>query len=128
MPSTPYRKPPLQIIGYVKDPSTYDELAFETAIRGEVENSTGKLSPSDELLIGTLLIQMQALLEAHTKILEEGQLATYGPGITTSPWTKIRNECTDKIIKILGELALVAKGRPKKQNKPTEVDELFATA
>ena len=48
--------------------------------------------------------------------------------MATSPWTKIRNECTDKIIKILGELALVARGRPKKVNKPTEVDELFSVA
>jgi len=34
----------------------------------------------------------------------------------------------DKAIKILAELALVARGRPKIKNKVSEVDELFATA
>lgn len=120
------RKPPRHIIGYLRDPNTWDAIAFETAIRGEVENSTGPISPSDELLIGTLVMQMESLLEAHSKILEEGQISMYPSGMATSPWTKIRNECTDKIIKILGELALVARGRPKKVNKPTDVDELFA--
>jgi hypothetical protein len=35
---------------------------------------------------------------------------------------------TDKAIKILAELGLVARGRPKIANKVTDVDELFATA
>lgn len=122
------RKPPRQIIGYVRDPDSYDPLAFETAIRAEVETTTGATTASDELLISALCIQMEAMLEAHTNILRDGPLAQYGPGVTTSPWTKIRNESIDKIIKILGELGLVARGRPKKQNKATEVDELFDPA
>ena len=122
------RKPPRHIIGYLRDPNTWDAKAFETAIRAEVENSTGPVSPSDEILIGSLIMQMEALLEAHTQIMESGQTSVYPSGVATSPWTKIRNESTDKIIKILGELALVARGRPKMVNKPTTVDELFEPA
>lgn len=120
--------PPRHIIGYLRDPSTWDSKAFETAIRAEVENSTGNLSASDETLIGMLLMQMESLLSAQTLINEQGSITEYNSGPAQSPWIKTRNDSTDKVIKILGELALVAKGRPKKQNKPTDVDELFATA
>ena len=34
----------------------------------------------------------------------------------------------DKAVKILAELGLVARGRPKLKNKVSEVDELFANA
>jgi hypothetical protein len=35
---------------------------------------------------------------------------------------------TDKAIKILAELGLVARGRPKLSKKASDIDELFATA
>jgi len=120
--------PPRHIIGYLKSPETWDALAFETAIRAEVENSTGPISASDEALIGMLLQQMETLLEAQKMVNSDGLTVDYNSGPAQSPWIKTRNDSTDKAIKILGELALVAKGRPKKQNKPTDVDELFATA
>lgn len=122
------RKPPRQIIGYLKDPTTWDAVAFETAIRNEIENSTGALTASDEVLVGSLIFLMETMLDAHTRILEEGPTAQYASGIASSAFYKIRTESLDKIIKVLAELALVARGRPKKQNKPTEVDELFASA
>ena len=75
-----------------------------------------------------LLQQMETLLEAQKMVNSDGLTVDYNSGPAQSPWIKTRNDSTDKAIKILGELALVAKGRPKKQNKPTEVDELFATA
>jgi hypothetical protein len=120
------RKPPRQIIGYLKDPSTWDAVAFETAIRNEVENTTGPLTASDEVLIGSLVIVMATMLDAHVNVLAHTPIQQYASGTAPSAWYKIRTESLDKIIKVLAELALVARGRPKKQNKPTEVDELFA--
>ena len=122
------RKPPRQIIGYFKDPSTWDALAFETAIRSEVENQTGTITPSDEVLIGMLLLAVETFCLSHDVIKGQGLTSVYASGEATSPYYKIRYESLDKIIKILGELALVARGRPKKQNKMTEVDELFTPA
>lgn len=122
------RKPPRQIIGYFKEPSTWDALAFETAIRSEVESQTGAITPSDEVLIGMLVLSVATFCEAHQLTLEHGMVSQYAAGQASSPYYRIRNESLDKIIKILGELALVARGRPKKQNKMTEVDELFTPA
>lgn len=122
------RKAPRQIIGFIKDPSTWDAVSFETAIRTEIEDSTGTLTASDEVLLGSLIFLMETLLDAHTHILEDGPTQQYASGLSTSAYYKIRTESLDKIVKVLAELALVARGRPKKQNKPTEVDELFASA
>lgn len=122
------RKPPRQIIGYLKNPETWDATAFETAIRSEVENSTGALTASDEVLIGSVVILMETMLDAHKQVLENGPIQQYASGTAPGAWYKIRTESLDKIIKVLAELALVARGRPKKQNKASEVDELFASA
>lgn len=122
------KKPPKQILGYIKEPDTWDALAFETAIRSEVEGSTGKLTASDELLVGMLVMTMESLVQAHTTILVSGPIEHYNAGPATSPYYKIRTECLDKAIKILAELALVARGRPKAKGKPTEVDALFESA
>lgn len=122
------RKPPRQILGYLKNPETWDANAFETAIRNEVENSTGDLTPSDEVLVGSLVILMDQMIAAHVNLLEHGPIQQYSSGTAPSAWYKIRTESLDKIIKVMAELALVARGRPKKQNKASEVDELFASA
>jgi hypothetical protein len=121
-------KPPRQIIGYIKNPETYDALTLETALRAEIENSTGSLTASDEVLVGTILLLMDSFLEAQAKIEVEGMMTQYSSGVAPSGWYRVRTESIDKIVKIMGELGLVARGRPKKQNKATEVDELFANA
>ena len=121
-------KPPRQIIGYIKNPETYDALTLETARRAEIENSTGSLTASDEVLVGTILLLMDSFLEAQAKIEVEGMMTQYSSGVAPSGWYRVRTESIDKIVKIMGELGLVARGRPKKQNKATEVDELFANA
>lgn len=126
--STKFRKPPRQIIGFFTDPSTWDAKIFETLIRDELENTYGSISASDETLLASMIITMESLVEAQQHIKEEGYVTTYAAGIGTSGWVKLRNESIDKIIKILGELGLVARGRPKKVNKPTSVDELFSVA
>lgn len=128
MPSVKFRKPPRPIIGFFKDPGTWDAAIFESLIRDEVESIYGSVSASDETLISSLLVQMESLMVAQRTINAEGYVSTYASGICVSAWTKLRNESIDKIIKILGELGLVARGRPKKQNKATEVDELFDPA
>lgn len=124
----PKRKPPRQIIGFFRDPATWDSHLFETLIRDELENTYGSISASDETLIASMIVTMQSLMEAQQRINEEGYITQYAAGVGTTGWVKLRNESIDKIIKILGELGLVARGRPKKVNKPTDVDELFATA
>ncbi len=121
-------KPPRQIIGYIKNPETYDALMLETALRAEIENSTGSLTASDEVLVGTILLLMESFLEAQARIAVEGMMTEYSSGVAPSGWYRVRTESIDKIVKIMGELGLVARGRPKKQNKATEVDELFAAA
>lgn len=122
------RKAPKQIIGYIKNPETWDPSTFETQIRNEVENSTGSLTASDEVLVGMLIMTMQSLIDAEKIIQTQGMIEHYNSGPATSPYYKIRTECLDKAIKILAELALVARGRPKKTNIPNEIDELFNTA
>lgn len=121
-------KKPRHILKYLEDPSCWDKSAFETAIRAEVEASTGALTASDELLIGALTLTVDSLLTAEINIREMGHLYQYNSGEAASPWYKIRTEMADKAVKMLAELGLVARGRPKLQNKVSDVDELFATA
>lgn len=116
------------ILKYIEDPNCWDRQAFETAIRAEVEASTGALTPSDELLIGSLVLTVDSFLTAQINIREQGHTAMFSSGEATSAWYKIRTEMIDKAVKILAELGLVARGRPKLKNKASEVDELFATA
>lgn len=116
------------ILKYLEDPNTWDKSAFETAIRAEVEASTGMLTASDEFLVGSLILTVDSLLTAEINIRQMGHLYQYNSGEAASPWYKIRTEMADKAIKILAELGLVARGRPKLANKVSEVDELFANA
>ena len=121
-------KKPRHILGYLNDPNTWDREAFETAIRAEVEASTGTLTASDELLVGSLVLTVDSLLTAEINIRADGHLYQYNSGEAASPWYKIRTEMADKAIKMLAELGLVARGRPKLKAKVSDVDELFATA
>ena len=121
------KKAPKHIINYIREPESWDATAFETQIRSEVESSTGALTASDETLVGMLVMTMQSLIDAQTIIQTQGMIEYYNSGPTTSPYYKIRTECLDKAIKILAELGLVARGRPKKTSVPTEIDELFAS-
>jgi hypothetical protein len=121
-------KKPRHILRYLEDPNTWDKSAFETAIRAEVEASTGMLTASDELLIGTLVLTVDSLLTAEINIKQMGHVTVYGNNEGVTAWYKIRTEMADKAIKILAELGLVARGRPKLKNKVSEVDELFANA
>jgi hypothetical protein len=121
-------KKPRHILRYLEDPNTWDKSAFETAIRAEVEASTGALTASDELLVGTLVLTVDSLLTAEINIRTMGHTYQYNAGEGVSPWYKVRTEMADKAIKILAELGLVARGRPKLKNKASDVDELFATA
>ena len=122
------RKAPKQIIAFLRKPETWNADIFETAIRNEVEGSTGALTASDELLVGSLVIVMDTMIASHLSLQETGAIYHYNSGDAPSPHYKIRTECLDKAIKILAELALVARGRPKLKSKVSEVDELFATA
>jgi hypothetical protein len=121
-------KKPRHILGYLNDPSTWDKAAFETAIRAEVEASTGTLTASDELLVGALVITVDSLLTAEINIRERGHVTVYGNNEGVTAWFKIRTEMADKAVKMLAELGLVARGRPKLKAKVSDVDELFATA
>lgn len=112
----------------MRDPNKWDEKAFETSIRNEVENNTGNITASDELLIGSLVMTVDTLVQANLQVQENGPIYHYNSGDAASAWYKIRTESLDKAIKILAELALVARGRPKKSNKVSDVDELFASA
>jgi hypothetical protein len=122
------KKAPKQIINYIRNPDDWDATAFETQIRNEVENSTGELTASDEILVGMLVMTMQSLIDAQTTIAKNGFIEYFNAGPAMSPWYKVRTESLDKSIKILAELGLVARGRPKKTNTPSDIDELFATA
>lgn len=122
------RAAPKQILEFLRDPMKWDKDLFETAIRDEVENNTGNITASDELLIGSLAIVVDTMVDAHVHITDEGATYSYHSGDAPSAWYKIRTESLDKAIKILAELALVARGRPKKTNKVNDVDELFASA
>lgn len=121
-------KKPRHILKYLEDPNTWDKAAFETAIRAEVEASTGALTASDELLIGTLVLTVDSLLCAEINLRENGHVTVYGNNEGVTAWYKVRTEMADKAVKILAELGLVARGRPKLKNKVSEVDELFANA
>ena len=121
-------KKPRHILQYLENPNSWDKSAFETAIRAEVEGSTGALTASDEFLIGSLVITVDSLLTAEINIRELGHLYSYNSGEAASPWYKIRTEMADKAIKMLAELGLVARGRPKLSKKASDIDELFATA
>ena len=122
------RKSPKQIINFVRNPISWDANVFETAIRNEVENSTGSLTASDELLIGALVIVVETMVNSQLALMEAGVIYSYHAGDAPSPHYKIRTESLDKAIKILAELALVARGRPKLKSKVSEVDELFESA
>lgn len=121
-------KKPRHILRYLEDPNTWDKSAFETAIRAEVEASTGALTASDELLIGALVITVDSLLIAEINLRANGHVTVYGNNEGVTAWYKVRTEMADKAVKILAELGLVARGRPKLKNKVSEVDELFANA
>lgn len=122
------RSAPKHIVSFVNEPETWDAVKFEKAICEELEAQYGGLTPSDALLVGMLITQVNAFVDAHTEIKKNGSLYSYNSGEATSPWTKIRNETLDRTIKLLAELGLVARGRPKKQNKASSVDELFIPA
>lgn len=121
-------KKPRHILKYLEDPSTWDRQVFETSIRDEVEASTGTLTASDELLIGALVLTVDSLLTAEINLRENGHVTIYGNNEGVTAWYKVRTEMADKAIKILAELGLVARGRPKLANKVSDVDELFASA
>lgn len=119
---------PPSIIRVIKNPETWNPTVFETLIRNDIENSSGPLCASDELLVALLVMTMESLIQAHMMVMENGPLYMYNSGEATSPWIKIRTECLDKVIKIMTELSLVTRFRAKSAAKPTSVDELFATA
>lgn len=123
------RKPiPPTIIKVIQNPETWDQTVFESAIRNDIETVIGPLTSSDELLVALLVMTMDSLVEAQIKINQEGPLYAYNSGEATSPWMKIRTESLDRIIKLMTELSLVTRSRPKTNKKPTAVDELFASA
>ena len=128
MKKQPTKKAPKNIIDYIRNPEDWDAKIFETKIRSEVEASTGALTASDETLLGMLVMTMDSLITAEKTIMTQGHIEHYNSGPATSPYYKIRVESLDKAIKILAELGLVARGRPKKTSVPTEIDELFNTA
>ena len=122
------KAPPKQILEFLRDPMNTDETPYDTPNRNQVESNTGNITASDELLIGSLVIVVDTMVTAHVRIIDEGATYQYNSGEAPSAWYKIRTESLDKAIKILAELALVARGRPKKSNKVSDVDELFASA
>ncbi len=119
---------PPTIIKVIQNPETWDQTVFESAIRNDIETVIGPLTSSDELLVALLVMTMDSLVEAQIKINQEGPLYAYNSGEATSPWMKIRTESLDRILKLMTELSLVTRSRPKANKKPTAVDELFASA
>lgn len=120
--------PPPSIIRVIQNPETWNPTVFESLIRNDLENSSGPLAASDELLVALLVMTMDSLVEAHMKIMQDGPTYMYNSGEATSAWQKIRTECLDKIVKLMTELSLVTRSRAKAAAKPTSVDELFASA
>lgn len=118
------KKAPKIIMGFLEDPSTWDRTVFETLVRQEVETLKGELNPTDELLLGMLVMTVETLMEAHAVIQERGYIYKYNAGEAVSAHMKVRTECLDKCVKILKEMDMIAKS----VKKPTEVDELFASA
>jgi phage terminase small subunit len=125
---TTRKKSTFPIINYLKDPATWDAIAFETAIRADVEAAKGELNPTDQLIIGLLVMEMETLIAAMIQMQSTDMIFSYASGDAPSPWIKIRNEAFDKVMKAIIELGLVAKNRPKTKPKTSAVDELFATA
>jgi hypothetical protein len=122
------KKTPKNIIHYIQNPDDWDAKMFETKIRSEIESSTGALTASDETLLGMLVMTMESLISSERMIKVQGHIEHYNSGPATSPYYKIRVESLDKAIKILAELGLVARGRPKRTSVPSAIDELFSTA
>jgi len=118
------KKAPHRIIGYIKNPETWDRSAFETAIRSEVETVKGQLTASEELLVGMLVMSVQTLMDAHVAILEMGYIEQFNSGPAISPHMKVRTESLDKTVKIIKELDILAKTK----KKASAVDELFEDA
>lgn len=117
------KKAPRQIIAFMEKPETYERKAFETAMRNEIEMSSGELSASQELLLGMLVMSLETMLEAHSFILRDGYIFKYNAGEAPSAHIKIRTESLDKIVKILKELDIA-----KVKKSASAVDELFQTA
>ena len=116
------KKAPRQIIAFLEKPESFDRKSFETAIRNEVEISSGELSATQELLVGMLIMTVETMLDAHATIQTDGYIFHYNSGDAASPHIKIRTECLDKSIKILRELDIA-----KVRRTVSEVDELFAS-
>ena len=83
---------PPSIIRVIKIPETWNPTVFETLIRNDIENSSGPLCASDELLVALLVMTMESLIQAHMMVMENGPLYMYNSGEATSPWIKIRTE------------------------------------
>lgn len=119
---------PPSIIKVVQKPETWDANVFESLIRTDLENSNGAITSSDELLISLLVMSMQTLIDAQVQLQTQGMIYEYNAGEAPSAWIKIRTESLDKVVKLMTELSLNTRHRNKVKPKPTEVDELFATA
>lgn len=117
------KKAPRQIIAFLENPETFDRKSFETAMRNEVEMSSGELSASQELLVGMLIMTVETMLQAHAVIQQSGFIYSYNSGDAASPHIKVRTECLDKVVKILKELDIA-----KVKRGASAVDELFQTA
>ena len=87
--------PPPSIIRVIQNPETWNPTVFESLIRNDLENSSGPLAASDELLVALLVMTMDSLVEAHVKILSAGPTYMYNSGEATSAWQKIRMECLE---------------------------------
>jgi hypothetical protein len=68
------------------------------------------------------------MVTAQSNILESGLIYEYNSGAASSPWYKIRTEMVDQALKLLIELALVSRVRPKPKQSSSEIDELFESA
>lgn len=118
------KKAPKIIMGFLEDPSTWDRTVFETLVRQEVETIKGELTPTDELMLGMLVMTVETMMQAHETIQHSGYIYHYNAGEAVSAHMKVRTECLDKCVKILKEMDIMSKS----VKKPTEIDELFASA